>query len=136
MILSIDHASSEPIYHQIRSQVVAAIARGDLRPGDRLPAVRALASDLGVNLHTVNKAYALLRDEGHLTMCGRSGAHVASPSQSLTPALYEAGDERLAEAMRRLALEHRARGGTIEAFIQMAEREAAGAFGDGTSRAE
>ena len=74
MILRIDQGSQEPLYLQIRNQLVGAIARGELLPGDRLPGVRALASDLGINLHTVNKAYAVLRDEGYLLMRGRSGA--------------------------------------------------------------
>lgn len=130
MLISIDHASPDPIYVQIRAQVVAAIARGELRSGDRLPAVRALATDLGVNLHTVNKAYAALRDEGYLVMRGRSGARVANPAELLAPAAYEAGDERLAAALHRLALEHRARGGALESFERVARQQALRAFGD------
>ena len=56
MILSIDQRSEAPLYLQIRDQVIEAIARGELAPGDALPSVRSLASDLGINLHTVNKA--------------------------------------------------------------------------------
>lgn len=130
MLIAIDHASPEPIYLQIRTQVVAAIARGELSPGDRLPAVRTLACDLGVNLHTVNKAYAVLRDEGHLVMRGRNGARIANPAELLAPAAYEAGDERLAAALHRLALEHRARGGTLESFERIARQQAQRAFGD------
>ena len=128
MLISIDHADPEPIYLQIRARLVEAIARGDLRVGDRLPAVRALACDLGVNLHTVNKAYAVLRDEGYLVMRGRNGARVADPAELLAPAAHEAADERLAAALRRLALEHRARGGTLESFEQIARQQARYAF--------
>ena len=64
MVIRIDQKSEEPLYLQIRSQIIAAIATGELVPGTALPSVRALASDLGINLHTVNKAYAVLRDEG------------------------------------------------------------------------
>lgn len=124
MILTIDHASPEPLYLQIRSQVVAAIAREELRPGDRLPTVRALASDLGINLHTVNKAYALLRDEGLLVIRGRNGAHVADFAQTATAATHEEGGLRLAEALRQLAIEHRARGGTMESFLESARTQA------------
>ena len=77
MPVVIDQMSEEPIYRQIRAQVIEAIATGELSPGDPLPSVRSLARDLGVNLHTVNKAYAVLRDEGYLIMRGRSGAFVA-----------------------------------------------------------
>ena len=64
MPIVIDQMSEEPIYQQIRTQVIGAIATGELSPGESLPSVRSLARDLGVNLHTVNKAYAVLRDEG------------------------------------------------------------------------
>ena len=112
MILRIDQTSPDPVYLQIRDQIVGAIARGELLPADRLPSVRALASDLGVNLHTVNKAYAVLRDEGYLLMRGRSGATVADYRQVATPERKAANVERLASELHRLALEHRAQGGT------------------------
>lgn len=129
MILTIDKASPDPIYLQIRSRVVEGIARGELLPGDRLPAVRSLASDLGVNLHTVNRAYAVLRDEGHIVMKGRSGAHVADFSQNATPTARQADDIRLAASLYRLALEHRACGGTKETFLEAAQAQALHAFG-------
>ena len=81
MIVRIDQKSEEPLYLQIRSQIIAAIATGELVPGTALPSVRALASDLGINLHTVNKAYAVLRDEGYVLMRGRSGAYIADPCE-------------------------------------------------------
>lgn len=77
MIIRIDQMDRMPVYQQIRNQIVAAIGQGELCPADRLPSVRSLASDLGINIHTVNKAYAVLRDEGYLFMRGRSGAIVA-----------------------------------------------------------
>ncbi|MBR5259247.1 MAG: GntR family transcriptional regulator [Eggerthellaceae bacterium] len=130
MLLSIDHAAPEPIYLQIRTQVVTAIARGELHPGDRLPSVRALASDLGVNLHTVNKAYALLRDEGYLVMRGRSGARITDPADLHASVGCEVGDERLAASLHQLALEYRARGGTLEEFGHIALQQARQAFED------
>ena len=65
-MLAVDGALEEPLYLQIRNQIVAGIATGELEPGQALPSVRSLASDLGINLHTVNKAYAVLRDEGYV----------------------------------------------------------------------
>ncbi|HIS39718.1 MAG TPA: GntR family transcriptional regulator [Candidatus Aphodovivens avistercoris] len=130
MILRIDQASPDPIYQQIRDQIVAAIARGELKAGDRLPGVRALASDLGVNLHTVNKAYAVLRDEGYLLMRGRAGACIADFQQTATPERLAASAARLTEQLYRLALEHSAQGGTEEQFVEEARREAARAFAD------
>ncbi len=64
MIVSIDPNSLEPIYLQLYSSVVSAIAMGEIVSGDVLPSSRKLAGDLGINYHTVNKAYNLLEMEG------------------------------------------------------------------------
>lgn len=77
MYIVVNDMVDEPLYMQIRSQIIAGIARGDLTAGDALPSVRRLASDLGINLHTVNKAYAVLRDEGYIVVRGRAGAFIA-----------------------------------------------------------
>ena len=130
MILRIDQTSSSPVYAQIRDQIVAAIARGELLPGDRLPSVRALASDLGINLHTVNKAYAVLRDEGYLFMRGRAGAVVADFQQAASPEKKAANAEKLAGVLYQLALEHCAQGGTEEEFLREAKLQADRAFAD------
>lgn len=130
MILRIDQTSPEPVYLQIRDEIVAAIARGELLPADRLPSVRALASDLGINLHTVNKAYSVLRDEGYLLMRGRAGAVVADYQQAASPERKAASAEKLAADLYRLALEHCAQGGTEEAFLQEARVQADRAFSD------
>lgn len=82
MIVSIDECSSDPLYKQIHDQIIAGIATGELEPGMSLPSVRSLASDLGINLHTVNKAYAVLRDEGYVQMRGRSGAVISEPNDA------------------------------------------------------
>ena len=78
--IAVDAAAAELLYLQIRNQIVAGIATGQLEPGQSLPSVRSLASDLGINLHTVNKAYAVLRDEGCVRMRGRAGAVIAAPA--------------------------------------------------------
>lgn len=128
MLLQIDTASDEPIYRQIRTQVVHAVATGELSPGDQLPSVRALASDLGVNMHTVNKAYAVLRDEGYVIMRGRSGASIADAARTLSPARSLEAQERLADEMTRLALEFKARGGSHDGFVALATQQAALVF--------
>jgi DNA-binding transcriptional regulator YhcF (GntR family) len=64
MLLSLDDSDSRPIYLQLAVQVKERIRQGSLRPGDQLPSVRELASELGINLHTVHKAYQTLRDDG------------------------------------------------------------------------
>lgn len=77
MLLTVDFESAQPIYQQIRNGVVQGIADGSLRDGDPLPSVRALASELGVNLHTVNKAYHLLKIEGFVKMQRSRGTVVS-----------------------------------------------------------
>lgn len=76
MLLRLDFSSEVPIYQQIRNQVVLAIASGELKPGDRLPTIRALAEEAGINMMTASKAYQLLKQEGHITTDRRSGAVV------------------------------------------------------------
>ena len=76
MLLTLDVDSEVPIYPQIRNQIVVGIAGGRLSPGERLPATRALAEDLGVNTMTVSKAYQLLRQEGYVAADRRAGVMV------------------------------------------------------------
>lgn len=85
MILSIDPTSDVPLYQQIRDRVVEAIASGELRKGDPLPATRALAADLGINFHTVNKGYDALRGERLIRLTRRSGAVVTRDPHSGPP---------------------------------------------------
>jgi GntR family transcriptional regulator len=74
MLLRIDFESEVPIYIQIKNAIVQGIARKELSPGDGLPSVRQLAEDIGVNMHTVNKAYGLLKAHEFITMDRRKGA--------------------------------------------------------------
>lgn len=66
MIIEIEPTNETAIYLQIMYQIKHAVVRGDLKAGGNLPSVRMLASDLGVNMHTINKAYNLLVDEAIL----------------------------------------------------------------------
>lgn len=63
MIIELDMSSSTPIYVQLRNQIVKGIGKGELKTGEKLPTVRQLASDAGVNTMTVNKAYQILKNE-------------------------------------------------------------------------
>ncbi|GFN31470.1 GntR family transcriptional regulator [Paenibacillus xylaniclasticus] len=77
MIISLQLDSETPIYEQLRNQIVIGIATGQLEPGERLPTVRQLAEDLGINTMTVNKAYSLLKLEGYIVIDRRHGAKVS-----------------------------------------------------------
>ena len=76
MILSLDMGSEVPIYVQLRNQIVTGIGKGELAVGERLPTVRQLAQDAGVNVMTVNKTYQLLKLEGFIEIDRRKGAIV------------------------------------------------------------
>ncbi len=77
MLIEIDFQSDEALYMQLRNQIILGIATSMLREGDPLPSVRQLAGDIGINMHTVNKAYSVLRQEGFVTIDRRKGAVVA-----------------------------------------------------------
>ena len=66
MIIEIDFNSDEAIYIQLRNQIIMGIATSTIHEGDSLPSVRQLADNIGINMHTVNKAYNVLRQEGFL----------------------------------------------------------------------
>jgi GntR family transcriptional regulator len=85
MLLSIEPDGPVPIYQQIRDRIVEAIARGQQPAGSALPPIRQLAVDLGVNFHTVNKGYDLLRQEGLLRLGRKSGAVVRRDAGSGLP---------------------------------------------------
>ena len=80
MLIRIDHGDPRPLYEQIELQVRAAIGDGELPPGERLPPARELAEDIGVNVHTVLRAYGSLRDAGLIELRPRRGAVVSAMS--------------------------------------------------------
>ena len=77
MVIKIDFQSDEALYIQLRNQIILGIDTSTLREGDVLPSVRQLAEDIGINMHTVNKAYSVLRQEGFVTIDRRRGAIVS-----------------------------------------------------------
>lgn len=77
MVIEIDFNSDEAIYVQLMNQIILGIATSRLQEGDPLPSVRQLADTIGINMHTVNKAYYLLRQEGFVTIDRRRGAIIA-----------------------------------------------------------
>ena len=74
MILKIDFNSDEAFYLQLCNQIILGIATETFCEGDPLPSVRTLADQIGINMHTVNKAYSLLRQEGFVKLDRRKGA--------------------------------------------------------------
>lgn len=77
MLIEIDFNSDEAIYVQLCNKIIMGIATDRLKVGETLPSVRQLADTIGINMHTVNKAYSVLRQEGFLSIDRRRGAVIS-----------------------------------------------------------
>ena len=77
MYIEIDFNSEEAIYIQLRNQIIMGIAASEIQEGESLPSVRQLAETVGINMHTVNKAYSVLKQEGYIQLDRRKGAVIA-----------------------------------------------------------
>ncbi len=77
MFIEIDFNSDQAIYMQLRDQIIMGIASSQFQEGDALPSVRQLADTIGINMHTVNKAYTVLKQEGYVKVDRRRGVMVA-----------------------------------------------------------
>jgi GntR family transcriptional regulator len=120
-VLAVDWSSDEPVYEQIARQIREQIAAGALAPGAPLPPVRTLASDLGVNLNTVARAYRLLEEDGFVKIRHRSGAEVAAP----LPRPDASALERLRGDLREVLARMRQAGVPPEEIRRIAEQEIA-----------
>lgn len=94
MLLHIEPESTEPFYLQLRRQIILGLARGDLHFGEQLPAVRTMATELGINMMTVSKGYTQLKDEGYLVTHRQTGTHIAE-SIPMTASFQAAFAEQL-----------------------------------------
>ncbi|MBQ6104310.1 MAG: GntR family transcriptional regulator [Lachnospiraceae bacterium] len=83
MLVRIDFSSDEAFYVQLKNQIIMGIATSEIREGESLPSVRDLAEDIGINMHTVNKAYSILKQEGYLKLDRRRGAVVCLDADRL-----------------------------------------------------
>jgi GntR family transcriptional regulator len=101
-LIVVDWSVDEPVYAQIARQIRAAIAAGGLAAGDVLPPVRTIASDLGVNLNTVARAYRLLEAEGFVAIEEREGVRVQPPARRATRGAGESLGEELAVLVARM----------------------------------
>ena len=114
MFLKINFESEMPIYEQLRRQIVIGIASGQLGPGEELPSVRQLGGDIGINLHTVNKAYNILKTEGYLISDRRKGTMVKDP----LPEREEEATEKLKSELRYLVADSKNRSISKEEFLK------------------
>lgn len=77
MVIEIDFNSDEALYMQLRNQIILGIASSQFQEGEALPSVRQLADRIGINMHTVNKAYSVLKQDGFVKVDRRRGAVIA-----------------------------------------------------------
>ncbi|WP_020616564.1 GntR family transcriptional regulator [Paenibacillus daejeonensis] len=109
MLISVNLQSDVPLYTQLTNQIIEGIASGRLAPGESLPSVRSLSSDLGINMHTVNKAYAILKQDGFVEIHRQKGvviqhdlpvadaAYRTSLEEKLRPLISESICRKLSE---------------------------------------
>jgi GntR family transcriptional regulator len=129
MLLSVEPDGPVPIYQQIRDRIVEAIATGEAAVGTGLPSTRQLAVDLGINFHTVNKAYDQLRQEGLLRIGRKAGAVVARDASSGPP---RAGwEDDWAGRLRTMLAEAAAQGLPVEDIVRHCRETSAGFAQDG-----
>ena len=83
MDIIVSNASSDPIYAQIKNQLKAAIINDQVAPGDKLPSIRRLASQLRVSVITTKRAYDELELEGFIDSVQGRGSFVASKNTEL-----------------------------------------------------
>ena len=122
MILKLDFSSEIPIYQQIRNQIVLGVASGELKPGEKIPTMRALADEAGINFMTVNKAYALLKQEGIIITDRRNGARICDrelPQRENESKLSES----TRDALKLVIAEAKLAGMDREVFLKLCDRE-------------
>lgn len=113
MIIKIDFESEVPIYLQVKNQVIEGIAAGRLVEGESLPSVRQFAGDMGINMHTVNKAYSLLRKDGFVTVHRRKGVVVNKLTQMQNPGFMK----EISKSIKTVIAEAYCKGISEEEFI-------------------
>ncbi len=116
MLLKVDFESEVPIYLQIKIQIIEGIATGKLKKGESLPSVRQFAADLGINLHTVNKAYNYLKQDGFIIVHRQKGV-VVNPGNG--PTVTEEYTKKFEEDLRPIISEAYCRGMKVEEFIKV-----------------
>jgi len=128
MMIIIERSVEEPVYEQIARQIRESVAAGELPAGTPLPTVRVMASDLGVNLNTVARAYWLLEEEGFVRIRDRSGVEVAAPARK------DAGDHaKLYQELRGVLARLHQAGLSSDELHRLAEREIA-SLGGGSEK--
>ncbi len=94
-MFTINSRDKSPIYEQIMDQIVLFVSTGVMASGDKLPSIRELASELGINPNTVARAYGVLEQRGVIETIPKKGAFVVE--KSLRPEIENSAREDLVE---------------------------------------
>ena len=121
MYIRLDNQSGEAFYRQIVEQVKYQIAAGQIQPGQKLPSIRELASELSINTRTVVKAYEQLRADGLAVMRQGQGVFVTE-NQAVSPSGLR--QSQIEEMAKRLFAEGRRIGATKEEIMRVIEQVA------------
>ena len=116
MVIILQDGSDVPVFKQIRNQIVIGISDGKLLPGEKLPTVRALADEIGINSMTVSKAYQLLKQEGYIVTDRRNGVRIKERFASI----LELSSEAKAQ-LHQLISEARIRGIDRDEFVALVD---------------
>ncbi|MFD2628834.1 GntR family transcriptional regulator [Oceanobacillus kapialis] len=119
MFIQLNFESDDPIYTQLIHQIIEGIAKKKLLPGDALPSVRAMAADIGINLHTVNKAYQHLKQEGFILIHRQKGVVIHPEGVAKADTVYM---ESLQKNLRPFIAESIARQVSEEAFLKQCRK--------------
>lgn len=114
MLIRLDFESEHPIYTQLVQQIITGIAKQEILPGERLPSVRSLAADIGINLHTVNKAYQQLKQDDFILIHRQRGV-VVNPAG--IPRADKAYKDKLAGKLHPVIAESICRGMNEDDFL-------------------
>ena len=117
MFIEIDFSSDEAIYQQLCDQIILGIATSRLADGEVLPSVRQMADEIGINMHTVNKAYTILRQQGFVKVDRRRGAFISVDDRNKERAL-----SAMEKEMRSLLAEARCRGLSKKDMLMLVDR--------------
>ncbi|MEU3273708.1 GntR family transcriptional regulator [Saccharomonospora sp. NPDC006951] len=102
MLVRIDPASTAPLFEQVAASIRRALSEGEVGKGEHLPPARELAASLEINVHTVLRAYAVLRDEGLIELRRRRGAVVTGNANTMARTTHLVGE--LVEEARKAGL--------------------------------
>lgn len=83
MIVNLDYQSRTPIYEQIVLEVERYVALGILKPEEKMPPIREMATELGINPNTVKKAYSILESKGVIVTISTKGTYIAYDTKKI-----------------------------------------------------